>query len=459
MATRFESTEVAIIGAGISGLAAARRLRAAGRKVLVLEASTRVGGRLLSHELADGTVFDLGGQWIASREHMPHVNELIDDLGLQRFVQRDDALMDYTAQPFADMPRIMNAEWQWFMAKVDELTESIDTKVLANSPDADHLDSVSLEEWKQSNLDSDLLKRIFDQMIRTEYTLEPKDVSMLYFLYALKINGGISTMLDVGTDGAQNLRVVEGMAALCTRIAEELDDDVVLGAQVYDIVQRDDGVRVIGDSIMVEADRVIIALPPNQIQRIDFDPMLPRRRMWLLQRLEMGAVIKCFAIYDRPFWRGRIVTPLDPDTLVIDHALDASSVDDGHVALVAFIGGDDAVAWSDRTPEDRKEIVLDNLAKVFGEEARTPIDYFDHDWLTEPTIGGGYCCYAPPGVMTAGYEELSTPIGFLHWAGTEMSNVHQGYVEGSLHAAYRACDEVLTALEAAEAAASRATPA
>lgn len=446
MATRFESTEVAIIGAGISGLAAARRLCLAGRKVMVLEASKRVGGRLLSHEMTDGTVFDLGGQWIASPKHMPLVNNLIDELGLHRFVQRDDALMDYTAQPFAEMPRIMNAEWQWFMAKLDELTESINTVAIASSPDADHLDSVSLEEWKQSNLDSDLLKRIFDQMIRTEYTIEPKDVSMLYFLYALKINGGMSTMLDIGANGAQNLRVVEGLAAMCTRIANQLGDRVVLGAQVYDIVQREDGLRVIGDSIVVEADRVIIALPPNQIQRIDFDPMLPRRRMWLMHRLEMGAVIKCFAIYEKPFWRGRVVTPLDPDTLVIDHALDASSVDDGHVALVAFIGGDDAVAWSDRSPVERRAVVLDNLAQVFGEEALTPVDYFDHDWLSEPTIGGGYSCYAPPGVMTAGYEELATPIGFLHWAGTEMATVHQGYVEGSLQSAYRACDEVLAAL-------------
>jgi monoamine oxidase len=287
-------------------------------------------------------------------------------------------------------------------------------------------------------------------MIRTEYTLEPKDVSMLYFLYALNINGGIKTMLDVGDQGAQNLRVVEGMAALCDCIADELGEKVVLGAQVYDIVQREDGIRVIGDSIMVEADRVIVALPPNQIQRIDFDPMLPRRRTWLLQRLEMGAVIKCFAVYDTPFWRGRTVTPLDPDTLVIDHALDASSIDDGHYALVAFIGGDDAVAWSDRPDDERRAVVLDNLAQVFGDEARTPLDYFDHDWLLEPTIGGGYSCYAPPGVMTAGYENLSAPIGFLHWAGTEMATVHQGYVEGSLHAAYRACDEVLAALAAAK---------
>ena len=68
MATRFESTHVAVVGAGVSGLAAACEIARAGRKVVVLEASERIGGRLLTHALADGTTFDLGGQWIAPRE-------------------------------------------------------------------------------------------------------------------------------------------------------------------------------------------------------------------------------------------------------------------------------------------------------------------------------------------------------------------------------------------------------
>ena len=49
---------------------------------------------------------------------------------------------------------------------------------------------------------------------------------------------------------------------------------------------------------MVEAKRVIVAVPPNQVLRMDFDPVLPRRRTWVMQRLEMGTVIKCFALYD-----------------------------------------------------------------------------------------------------------------------------------------------------------------
>ena len=61
--------DVAIIGAGLSGLVAAHRLvEAEVTDVVVLEASDRVGGRALSHRLADGTTLDVGGQW-AARAH------------------------------------------------------------------------------------------------------------------------------------------------------------------------------------------------------------------------------------------------------------------------------------------------------------------------------------------------------------------------------------------------------
>jgi monoamine oxidase len=91
-------------------------------------------------------------------------------------------------------------------------------------------------------------------------------------------------------------------------------------------------------------------------------------------------------------------------------------------------------------------VVLDSLARVLGPEALHPIDYFDHDWLAEPFIGGGYSCYAPPGVVTAGLEDLAKPIGRIHFAGSETARAYQGYVEGALEAAERASHEVLTAL-------------
>ena len=445
MATRFETTDVVVVGAGVSGLAAARHIVRSGRSALVLDADHRVGGRLRSHHLADGTAFDLGGQWIATAREMPRINALLAEYGLETFHQVDSARMDLTAHKIENMPRLLRAEWEWFVAKLEALAESVDEEMLSRTPDATALDAVSVEEWKRANLDSEELKKVFDQIVRTEYTLEPKDVSMLYFLHGIKTSGGLEAMFS-SDGGSHSTRVVKGLAAVASCIAEELGDRVLLGYQVYDIIHRGDGVRVVAENAIIEADHVIVALPPNQIQRIDFDPVLPRRRMWLMQRLEMGSVIKCFALYDRPFWRGRPVQVVDPDLIVLDHTLDASSPDDKHYALVAFIGGDDAVVWSDKPADERRAEVLDGLARVLGEEARNPIDYFDHDWLTEPFIGGGYACYAPPGVMTSGYEELAHPIGPIHWAGTEMASTYQGYVEGALQAAERAATEVLDAL-------------
>ena len=445
MPTRFETTDVVVVGAGVSGLAAARHIVRSGRSALVLDADRRVGGRLRSHHLADGTAFDLGGQWIAPAEEMPRINALLDEYKLDTFHQVDSARMDLTAHKIENMSRLMRAEWEWFVAKLEALAESVNVEVLLRTPDATALDAVSVEEWKRANLDSEELKKVFDQIVRTEYTLEPKDVSMLYFLHGIKTSGGLEAMFS-SDGGSHSTRVVKGLAEVTSLMAEELGERVLLGYQVYDIIHRGDGVRVVAENAIIEADHVIVALPPNQIQRIDFDPVLPRRRMWLLQRLEMGSVIKCFALYDKPFWRGRPVQIVDPELIVLDHTLDASSPDDNHYALVAFIGGDDAVVWSDRSAEDRRAEVLDGLARVLGEEARTPIDYFDHDWLTEPFIGGGYACYAPPGVMTSGYEELSHPIGPIHWAGTEMATTYQGYVEGALESAERAATEVLDAL-------------
>ena len=62
--TESVETDVAIVGAGLAGLVAARRLAAGGAGVLVVEARDRVGGRLLNEEIGAGKVVEVGGQWI-----------------------------------------------------------------------------------------------------------------------------------------------------------------------------------------------------------------------------------------------------------------------------------------------------------------------------------------------------------------------------------------------------------
>jgi monoamine oxidase len=443
MATEI-STDAVIIGAGISGLIAARNLVQAERNVIVLEASPRVGGRLFSKTMPDGTAFDLGGQWLGPE--MWRVMNLVRDLGLETFSQVESGRMDLSAQPLTEMDKLTQAEWAWFTAKLSWLVDQVNVERPSDTPDAAALDVMSVEEWKRTNLESEYLRHLFDQVVRTEYTIEPKDFSMLFLLYSIRSAGGFEDLIDL-EGGNHTLRLKAGMQALCTKLADSLGDRVRLNCQAYELEHSAEGVRVIAEGAIINAKRAIIAIPPNQAQRIDFDPVLPRRRMKLMQRLEMGSVIKCFAIYDRPFWRDRPLKAIDPDGLVFDHAMDASSHGDAHPALVAFIGGDDAVFWSDRPLETRRRAVLENLAMIYGDEALYPREYFDHDWMTEAFIGGGYQCYAPPGVMTNGFEELRLPIGQIHFAGTETAVWYYGYVEGAMEAGERAALEVIKALE------------
>ena len=83
-------TDVAVVGAGLAGLSAARALEAGGIDVAVIEARDRVGGRTVNEPIGDGKVVELGGQWVGPGQ--TRILELIPELGLETFSTYGDGL-------------------------------------------------------------------------------------------------------------------------------------------------------------------------------------------------------------------------------------------------------------------------------------------------------------------------------------------------------------------------------
>jgi len=189
-------------------------------------------------------------------------------------------------------------------------------------------------------------------------------------------------------------------------------------------------------------------VPPTLAGRISYEPYLPAPRDQLTQRVPMGSVIKCMAVYDRPFWRDDGLSGMaTSDTGPVKVTFDNSPPDGKPGVMLGFIEGQAARNFTRKSQGERRKAVLESLERYFGPKARTQaIDYFDKSWAEDPWTRGCYVGYFPTGVLTGYRNAIRQPIGPIHWAGTETATEWSGYMDGAVQSGERAADEVLSDL-------------
>lgn len=442
--------EVVVVGAGLAGLATARRLAAAGVDVRVLEARTRVGGRTLSQALGADTI-DLGGQWVGPDQR--RVRALAEELSVRTFPQHHHGtkVLELGGRrrtfegtiPGLDLVSLLDL--QRVLWTLDRLGPKVPPDRPWESAHAAAWDDQTVAEWARRHVLAPRAREMLAIATRAIFAVEPEELSFLFFLTYLSSGGGLLRMASVD-GGAQQDRLVGGAQSLSLRMAEALGDRVRTGAVVTRIAQDEGGVTVTAGDLDLRARRLVLAIPPALTGRIAFDPALPPRRAALAEEMPMGSAIKFVAAYERPFWRhaglsGEAVSDVGPVRL----ALDDSSHDGAQAALVGFFLGDTARRFSGR-PEERRAAALASLARFFGEEARHPTHYVDQDWLVEEHSLGCYVGVMGKGALTRVGEALRAPFGRLHFAGTETAREWVGYFDGALESAERVSREVLGAL-------------
>jgi monoamine oxidase len=446
-------SDVVVIGAGLAGLAAARRLVASGHEVTVAEARDRVGGRTEGLVLEDGTPLELGGQWVG--EGHTRMHELIGELGLSTFRTWNDEgqlLLDLlgkrsTVKPAKGaVPRMSPfalADLLQGMLRFGRLAARTDLERPWLTPGAGVLDGQTWESWIRRNLRTRTGRAYFHVACEAVFAAQASDVSLLHALFYAHSNADLETLLAVDRGGQQD-RVTGGSVLVAEAMAAALGDRVVLGRPVRRIEHDGSGVRVIArDGTQYRGDAAIVTLPPALAGRLEYDPPLPSWRDQLTQRMPAGSVIKAYAIYPEPFWRsaglnGQAASDTGPVKVTFDNSPPSGTPG----VLMGFLEGKEARAWARRRPEERQEAVTGCFVRYFGPQAARPRQYVERDWMAEEFTRGCYGAHFAPGTWTSYGEAWRAPAGRIHWAGAECAPRWNGYMEGAVRSGEATADAV-----------------
>jgi len=439
-----EEVDVVVVGAGFAGLAAAQRLTAADRRVVVLEASDRVGGRASTdYRLADGVPLELGAQMVHGREAVTH--SWIAREGLRTrplpvtqrsriVVGRRVARYPWLALPFHPVAGT-RAIYDGFV----RLPREIDA---AGPPDR------SLEEFLAERRVHPAARLIVTNLYAHVYAADPDAIGVI----------GPAEEYRVAREpyGFRNFQLAEGYSVLVERVAARLGNRIRRNHEVTEIHVTSAGVRVRavspeGAPTEYRAASVVVTVPLGVLKSgsIAFDPPLPPEKRAAVERIAFGDV---YALQMR-VRNGTMRRRLGDFALVWGGTPMAFyrprvGLGAGTEFVTAFTVGQEAHRRAELPDDQLVSATVAEWDEVLPADVTlgTVEGIAVHRWSTDPWVRGGYS-FLPPGVGLAERRALAAPVGSrLFFAGEATDVVGQsGTVAGAIDTGTRAAEECLAA--------------
>jgi len=456
-----QTPRVVIVGAGTAGLVCAYRLQQNGISARVVEASTRVGGRMFSlrNFFPDNQLTELGGEYIDTGHKTMH--RLVKELGLslndlcadknpagEHAFYFDNRLIPVDAE-FIDMFRpvakAIAADLKQMKVRGEKGLE-----VSFEKPRTREVDRLSIPEWFQKHSVDGLVARVLRAAYVGEYGLEIGEQSALNLLFTIG-DEAASDEFGIFGESDERFHIVEGNDAVPTKLSEKLERPVELGSALEMIANHGRGFRLgfRRESVTTEedADIVVLALPFTILRQLDLRLQLPEIKRKAIKELGYGTNAKLIAGFSRRVWADAHSTGYTFTDLPFQCCWETSRGQPGeHAILTNFAGGNHGLHLDEGDIPARAAEFAAQVEKIYpGAASAFTTKAVRQHWPSSPFVRGSYTCYKP-GQYTTLAPSIAAPVGNLFFAGEHTSEDFNGYMEGAAESGERAAKEVLATL-------------
>lgn len=428
-----EHVDTIVVGAGVAGLTAARLLEHAGRRVVVLEARDRVGGRVWT-DRRDGLVTDMGASWIHGITDSA-VFEAVEAFGMDT-VEFTVGGYQPDSRPIAyydpNGVRLSDAEAQAFAADIHAVDAALLPVIAASGPGDSYHDATEAALAAQG-WDEERAERV------REYLQHRTEEQYGAWIEDLAAHG----LDDDVTDGDEVV-FRDGYDRLPRHLADGLD--VRLEHVVSHVEWAEDGVTVTTDHGAFRGRDAVVTVPVGVLQSDEFtiSPPLPEPNAGALSRLAMNAFEKVVLRFPTRFWDDDVyaIRQQGPEGVWWHSWYDLTRLH-GDPTLLTFAAGPAAREMRGWAEERVVESVLSQLRRLYGDRVEQPTSVRVSAWQDDPFSHGSYA-YMTVGSTTADHDDLAAPIGgVLHLAGEATWTDDPATVTAALHSGHRAAENVL----------------
>lgn len=416
--------DVIILGAGLSGLAAANALTQRGKHVTLFEARERVGGRIWTSHAWKGAPMDLGASWIHGVKGNP-LTKIADKIGVARLATRYESAIAYDA-----LGKEMSLDGG--MEKAETLVTAAVKAAQQKEHDISLKDAITASRaWQNADQKTQRLTRHFvNSTIEQEYGGDWGETSAWHYDEGKEFGGGDALF-------------PQGFEQITQHLANGLD--IKLGHKAQKIEPVAKGVRVtFANGAQVEGDKVVITLPIGVLQsgEVTFAAPLQTARQKAIDTLRMGLLNKCWLRFDRMAWPDDVdwIEWLGPKDGVWAEWVSLAQAAKQPI-LLGFHAGAAAHDMEKLNDKDMTASAHVALKEIFGNSFPAPQSAQITRWAKDPYALGSYSFNAV-GVTPKTRRDLSGTDwdGRLIFAGEATSVDYYGTAHGAYVSGLRAAE-------------------